>query len=106
MGDRARYFSNSCRVSCVVQSLDISLKVASEEVTCLRFERRKVTTEKIDLQEKEKKQKDLGSCGWAQRKHPRAERAGEGFQRIHRRENRLSKGSQVVRKGKFPALGN
>lgn len=41
-----------------------------------------------------------------QRKNPRAERAGEGFQRIRRRENRLTKGSQVVRKGKFPALGN
>lgn len=70
VGDRARYFSNSWRVSCVVQSLDISRKVASEEVTCLRFECRKVTTVKIDLQEKEQKQKDLGSCGCAPEEKP------------------------------------
>lgn len=70
MGDRARHFSNSCRVSRVVQSLAISLKVASEEVTCLRFECRKVTTVKIDLQEKEQKQKDLGNCGCAPEDKP------------------------------------
>lgn len=37
---------------------------------------------------------------------PRAEREGDAFQRLLRRENRRSKRWQMARKGNVPALGD
>lgn len=59
------------------------------------------------MQETRQNQKDLVPQGTNTRtsKH-RTEREGDGFQKIFRGENRLSRRSQMARKGKVPASGD